>query len=362
MTVLLAVIVGIGRAILPWAVRHYVNRTLDQNQLYSGTIGPVHIHILRGAYSIDDIKLSKTTGDVPVPFISARSVAFAIQWGALLHGKIVGQFVMNDPELNFVDAPSEGASQSGAGGPWLQMIRDLFPFQINSAVVRDGAVHFRSYIGTKPVDVYLSHLEASIDNLTNIGEETTPLPATVKASALAMDQARLQYRMTLDPFSYHPTFHMALQLLGLDVTTLNPLALTYGKFDFKRGWLDLVIQTDANEGHLNGYIKPLFRDLKLFSLRQDIKEDSVLQFFWQALVGMTTTILKNQPRKQFGTLIPFTGETSGTTSADILATIGNVLRNAFVRAYLPRLQNGEQVLGGMQFQPPDITASPIETQ
>jgi hypothetical protein len=28
-------------------------------------------------------------------------------------------------------------------------------------------------------------------------------------------------------------------------------------------------------------------------------------------------------------------------SADILATIGNVLRNAFVRAYLPRLENSQ---------------------
>lgn len=358
----LAVILGVGRAILPWAVRDYVNRTLDRNPLYSGTIGPVRIHLIRGAYSIEEVRLSKTTGDVPVPFVSAKSVEFAIQWKGLVHGRIVGEFVMNEPELNFVDSPSEGASQSGTGGPWLEMIRDLFPFQINRAVVREGSVHFRSYLGAKPVDVYLSHVEASIDNLSNIRGETTPLPATVQASALAMDQAKLQYRMTLDPFSYHPTFHMALQLLGLDVTRLNELALTYGKFDFKRGWLDLVVQTDSNEGQISGYIKPLFRDLKFFSLSQDIKEDSALQFFWQALIGATTTVFKNQQRNQFATLIPFTGEASGTTSADILATIGNVLRNAFVRAYLPRLENGEQVLGGMQFEPPDITASPIETQ
>jgi hypothetical protein len=59
----------------------------------------------------------------------------------------------------------------------------------------------------------------------------------------------------------------------------------------------------------------------------------VLQFFWQALVGVTTTGLRNRPRDQFGTLIPFSGDLTATTQADILATIGNVLRNAFVRAY-----------------------------
>jgi len=36
---------------------------------------------------------------------------------------------------------------------WLEMIRDLFPFKINSAIVQDGSVHFRTYQGQQPVDV-----------------------------------------------------------------------------------------------------------------------------------------------------------------------------------------------------------------
>src|SRR5205823_12300520 len=133
-------------------------------------------------------------------------------------------------------------------------------------------------------------------NLTNIRSETNPLLATVQASGLIMDQARLEYKMTLDPFSYRPTFHMALRLLGLDVTKINELALAYGKFDFKRGWFDLVVEADSKEGAMSGYVKPLFRNLKVFSLTQDVKEDNVLQFFWQALVGFATTVFKNQPR------------------------------------------------------------------
>jgi hypothetical protein len=120
--------------------------------------------------------------------------------------------------------------------------------------------------------------------------------------------------------------------------SLNDLALTYGGFDFKRGWFDLVLEADSKEGQVIGYVKPLFRDLKVFSLTEDLKEDSVPQFFWQALVGGVTTGLKNVPRNQFGTLIPFTGDATKTTTTDILATIGNILRNAFVRAYLPRLE------------------------
>lgn len=344
-----------ARLAMPWAVRSYVNRTLDQSKLYQGRIGAVDIHLWRGGYSIHDVRLDKVTGDVPVPLFSSPRIDLAIQWDALLrHGRIVGRFLVEKPELNFVDAPSEGSSQTGAGGPWLQIIRQLFPFKINSAVVTDGSVHFRSYQTPKPVDVYLSHLEASVNDLTNVSDDITPLLATVSVHALAMDQAKFQLEMKLDPFSYLPTLHMAMKLIGLDVTKINDLALAYGKFDFKRGLFDLVVDVDCKEGMISGYVKPLFRDLQVFSLVPDIKQDNVLQFFWQALVGGATSLLKNQPRDQFGTLIPLHGDLTNA-KPDILATIGNVLRNAFIRAYLPTLQTGKQAIDGLQFDPPSLT-------
>jgi len=348
----IAAILGVGRLILPWVARDYVNHTLERSPLYSGTIGKIDVRLLRGAYTIHDIQLSKTTGNVPVPFFSAKTLDLAVQWRALLHGRIVGQVVMDEPEINFVDSPDDAESQTGSGGAWLQMIQDLFPFDINSALIQNGSVHFRTYKAAQPVDVYLSDLQGSIDNLRNISDETTPLSATVDASAMVMDQAHLDLKMTIDPFSYHPTFHLALRLLNLDVTKLNDLALAYGKFDFKQGWFDLVVETDCKEGQMTGYVKPLFRHLRVFSLARDIKEDNVFEFFWQALVGATTTIFKNQSRDQFGTLIPFAGEAQGTTKAAILATIGNVFRNAFIRAYLPRLDQNLNTNDDLHFGAP----------
>jgi Domain of Unknown Function (DUF748) len=355
---LVLVVLGIAiRAAMPWAVRKYVNRTLDRNQLYSGKIGPLHIHLWRGAYSIEDISISKTTGNVPVPFFAARRVDFALQWDALLHHKLVGRMLLQRPELNFVDSSSESDSQTGAGAPWLEVIKDLFPFKINSAIVSNGIVHFRAFKGPTPVDVYISDFNASVDNLSNIRDETKPLISTVKAEGMVMDQAKFEYNMTLDPFAYRPTFHMAVRLLGLDVTKINDLALAYGKFDFKRGWFDFVMEADARDGEVSGYAKPLFRNLKVFSLAKDVKEDNPLQFFWQALVGAVTAVFKNQSKDQFGTLIPFSADETGTTTTDILATIGNLLRNAFIRAYLPRLE-GQQSFDGMKFEPPDVS-SPV---
>ena len=353
--IVLVLLIIAGRLYLPVIVRDYVNKTLDQTQVFRGKIGDIDINLWRGAYAIHDIRLVKVTGDVPVPLFSSPRVEFAIQWDAILHGKIVGQFVVEHPEINFVDAPSGGEAQSGTGGPWLQIIRDLFPFTINSAVVHDGSVHFRTYQAAAPVDVYLDHLEVSIDNLTNVRDETTPLLSNVEVHGLAMDEATFEFKMRFDPFSYNPTFHMGMRLIGLDVTKINDLALAYGKFDFKRGYFDLVVELDDREGLGTGYIKPLFRSLQIFKFPQDLREDNPLQFFWQALVGGTARVLTNQPRDQFGTVIPVKVNEQANTP-DILATIGNVLRNAFIRAYLPKLQNNYTPDGSIEFEPPDITA------
>jgi hypothetical protein len=338
--VFLVVLLIAARLALPSALRWYVNGVIDRNPLYDGKIGQIEVHLLRGAYTIDDVRLLKTTGDVPVPLFAAKRMDLAIQWDALLHGKVVGRVRIEQPELNFVAAGPEGdesQTQTGAGGPWLQMLDDLFPFRINRARIDDGQIHFRSYTVDPPFDVFLDHLDATVDDLTNIQDAVTPLYATVRATALAMGQARFEYEMKFDPFSYRPTFQLAVRLLGLDVTKINQFARAYGGIDFERGFFDLVVEIEAKEGRLDGYVKPLFRNLKVLSLDPDVKEDNILEFFWEGVVGVTTWVLQNPPRDQFGTEIPLTGQVDNPRYS-VLEVIGNVLRNAFIRAYLPRLQ------------------------
>lgn len=355
----LVAVLAAARLALPHFVRDYVNRTLDQNLHYDGRIGDVSLHLWRGAYSIEDVRIVKTTGSVPVPFFAAERVDLALDTPALLAGKLVGRVSMQAPEINFVDADDESSSQTGAGGPWLAMLADLFPFRINSTEIHDGKVHFRAFDRGPPVDVYLSGLEGSIDNLTNIHDDVTPMFSTIQAQGLAMDQARFEYEMKLDPFSYRPTFQLALRLLGLDVTKTNALARAYGNLDFEHGWFDLVIELDVNEGQVSGYVKPLFRDLRVFDLEDDANAN-VLQLFWEAVVGVAAELFKNQPRDQVATLIPVSGYLHDP-DADIAATLGNVLHNAFVRAYLPKLQGTASEISSLRFEPGSII-EPTETR
>jgi hypothetical protein len=352
LAVLAAILVGV-RLSLPSMVRDYVNRTLDQSQEYDGLIGDVHLHLWRGAYSIENVRVIKTTGAVPVPFFTAERVDLEIDTPALMDRKLVGRIVMQKPELNFVDSDDSSLAQTGAGGPWLEIIRDLYPFKVNSTRIVDGKIHFRAFHTEPPVDVYLSHLEGSIDNLTNIHDDVTPMISTVSAQGLAMDHARIEYQMKLDPFSYRPTFQMAVRLLGLDVTKTNALARAYGNFDFERGWFDLVVELDVKEGSVTGYVKPLFRDLKVFDPRKDATAN-VFATFWEALVGVAAAVFRNPARDQVATVIPVHGYLEDP-NADIASTIGNLLRNAFVRAYLPKFHGTATEIDELKFEPGSLS-------
>ena len=338
------------RLAMPGAIRWYVLRALQRSPVYDGLLDEIDVHLWRGAYSIENLRIIKTTGNVPVPFFAARRVDLAIEGRALLSGSLVGRITLESPEINFVDAAERSQSQTGAEGPWLEIIRDLFPFRINSAQIKDGAIHFRAFHTAPPVDLHLTSLEAEIENLTNIHDDVAPLISTVRARALAMEHARVDYEMRLDPFSYRPTFEMAVRVIGLDVTKTNSLAQAYGRFDFESGWFDLVVELVAREGLVTGYVKPLFRHLTIFDFRNDVRGANLLSVFWQALVGAGAQIVTNPGRDQIATVIPVSGSMDSPRS-NTLAALGNLLHNAFVRAYMPTLHGKGAQDTGITFGP-----------
>ena len=72
--------------------------------------------------------------------------------------------------------------------------------------------------------LYVNQHREAMPRALDLKDDTNPLVATVQATATAMDEAKLKFKMTLKPFSYRPTFHFAARLLGLDVTKINDLA------------------------------------------------------------------------------------------------------------------------------------------
>ena len=211
------------------------------------------------------------------------------------------------------------------------MLADLLPFQINRVTVRDGSLRLRSERGATPIEVSVDRLEATVKDLTNVDDRITPLVTSLDATATVLGSGELELHGKLDPFSYKPTFELAMRMLNLDVTEVNGLARVYGGLDFTAGTFNLTVEATADNGLVEGTVTPLFRGLDVFSL----KDDGLDPF--QMLAGAGAELLENQRRDQFGTRVDFEASSDGL-GVSLLEIVGNVFYNAFVQAFLPDLR------------------------
>ncbi|MEB8058941.1 DUF748 domain-containing protein [Pseudomonas fulva] len=325
---------------LPYLVRDYLNEKLADMGDYRGEISDVDLAWWRGAYTVNGLKIVKTTGKVPVPFLNAPVIDISVSWHSLWYDRaVVAEVAFLRPELNFVDGGDKQNSQTGQGTDWRQQLDKLLPITLNEVVIDDGVLTFRNFSSKPPVTLKATQLQASIRNLTNIRDEAGRRDASFEARALVAGDAKVESRATFDPFSDFDDFEFRLRATGIELRRLNDFASAYGKFDFKAGHGDVVIEAEATNGRLNGYIKPLLRDVEVFDWQQDVedKDKGLFRSVWEALVGATETVLKNQPKNQFATRVELSGSVRRQNISAFEAFL-QILRNGFVQAFSARYE------------------------
>jgi hypothetical protein len=135
-------------------------------------------------------------------------------------------------------------------------------------------------------------------------------------------------------------FQLKLRATDIDLPQLNDFSAAYGKFDFKAGSGDLVIEASAEDGQLSGYIKPLLRNVEVFDWQQDVanQDKGLLRGLWEALVGGGETLLKNQRKNQFATRVELSGNVRQQNISALQAFLA-ILRNGFVEAFTTQFEN-----------------------
>jgi len=343
---LIFVLLLVIRALLPYAVRHYLNARMDRMGDYHGQIADIDLHLWRGAYSVDDLKIVKVSGKVPVPLLDAPRTEIQLSWRALSHGFLRGKIAFNQPVVNFVDGSGTGDTQSGKGVDWRSKLKLLTPMRLDEVSVSHGTITFHNFVSNPPVDLKMTDVNGTASNLTNIERHGGIRVASMQATARILGQAPLETHAQFDPLEHHGDFRIDLQVTDVDLTRANQLARAYVGLDLASGEGDFTMQLEADHGQLNGYAKPLFHNLQIFSWKQDVEQGhkNPLQLAWEATAQLVTSVFKNHEKDQFATRIPISGRIDDRQLGTFDAVI-NVLRNAFVKAYTPQLEQLKPATG-----------------
>jgi len=341
LALLIAALIGARLYLNVW-LPDYVNRVLNNIEGYEGSVADIDIDLYRGAYRIHQLKLYKKTGKIPTPFIDIETADLSIQWGALLHGRVVSNAELTQPVLNFAVNESGTAKQTGAGVDWSKPIKDLMPIDINLVTFNDGKLTYQDFSTTPKVNVYIHHMSGEIRNLRNVVDAGQPLPSTLTIKGDSIGGGALQMAGKMNILKPVPDMDMDIKLEKVHLPALSDYTNAYGAIDIKEGNLNVYSELVIKNNHVSGYIKPIATHMSLIDLR---KAANPVKLAWETVVAAVVELFTNQRKDQFATKIPLEGDL-GNVDTDTWSAIGGIIHNAFVSAFKNGLDKDVKFGGG----------------
>jgi hypothetical protein len=309
--------------------------------------------LIRGAYVVTDLKMFKINGNDKVPFVDIPVTDLSVEWSALFKGSIVGEIIFEYPKLNFIGGDGKGEkkeseNQSGTNVDWTEPIKKLMPLQINRMEIVQGSVFFYDFTTAPKVTLHLDSLQMLATNLHNAEKDDDVLPSTVTATATSVGGGKLDLEMDINVLKKIPDLDMDLKFEKINMPALNDFFVAYSKVDVEEGSFSLYSEMTIDNGNINGYVKPIARNIKLVNWEED--KQNLLNLAWQAIVAVLVEVFENQKKDQFATKVPLEGNLNDI-DAEVWPAVWNIFKNAFVKAFEMNTENAIQFVDGDKLKP-----------
>ena len=117
------------------------------------------------------------------------------------------------------------------------------------------------------------------------------------------------------------------------MTAMNDLLRSYANFDVSAGTFSFYSELHIRDDAISGYVKPFFRDMKVYDRRTDSKK-KFSDRMYERLVGGLFKLLKGGPKGEVAAKVNISG-TLNKPHTSKWQIIGQMIKNAFFKALLP---------------------------
>jgi hypothetical protein len=207
---------------------------------------------------------------------------------------------------------------------------------IDHAEITDSEFGFVDEAAKLPYRVFLSKGALQLDHISNHLSEGSGM---VKLTGAFMGSGTTVVSGTFRPETKSPDFDLDIKIEKTQMRTMNDLLRAYGSFDVTAGLFSLYSEYSeltVKNDRVEGYIKPLFKDMKVYDARQD-KEKTLFHKLYEGLVGSVAKLLENTPREEVATKTDISGALENPRTST-WQTVVNLVRNAFFKSFLPGLE------------------------
>ncbi len=185
----------------------------------------------------------------------------------------------------------------------------------------------------KPYRVFLTDTDFHLSNFSN---QFSQGPAQARLKAKFMGSGSTIVSATFRPEKAGPDFDLYLKIGQTQLSAMNNILRAYGNFDVSTGVFSLVMEQHVRNGRISGYIKPFFKEMKVYDRRKD-RERGFGHQMYEKLVGGVGRLLQNRSHQEVATRADISGpvENPETSTWQIIAEL---ITNAFFKAILPSFE------------------------
>jgi len=180
----------------------------------------------------------------------------------------------------------------------------------------------------------MANTDIDLKNWSNQLSEGT---AVVKLKGMFMGSGATHLHGAFRPETKSPDFDLSLRVQNTHVKSLNDLLRAYGGVDVVSGVFSVYSEITVKDGTVDGYLKPLFKDLKAYNPEQD-QDKGLLQKIYEQTINVASRVLKNTPREEVATKADLSGPVDNP-KASTWEMVVTLIQNAFFEAVLPGLES-----------------------
>jgi len=199
--------------------------------------------------------------------------------------------------------------------------------------MKDSTIGMIDKTGDPPYRVFLSDVDLTVKDFSNQKKEGA---GTVDIKGEFMGTGPSTLHAVFHPETKSPNFDLAVKIDDTQLTTMNDLLRAKANVDVTSGVFAFYSELNVRNNQVDGYVKPLFRDVKVYDPQQD-RNKPVLNQIYQGVVGGIAKLLENPKTEDVATKASVKGpiENPNTSTWQILTRL---VQNAFFKAILPGLE------------------------
>ncbi|VVM08463.1 hypothetical protein MAMC_02178 [Methylacidimicrobium cyclopophantes] len=208
-------------------------------------------------------------------------------------------------------------------------------FKLDLVELEDCFFHYADQTRTPSYELFLSGINGQLVNLSNQRADGF---SHFDVRGKFMGSGSTDISGTLLSETNRPDLDLQIAIERSQMAAMSDFFKAYGKFDVKSGLFSFYSELKIRGTEMDGYVKPFLKEMEIYEKDPAKRRDFGHWLYIQTVSG-ASKLLKNR-HGAVATKARISGSLSDP-KIDVLAVIGNLIRNALIEAITPGLEGRE---------------------